>query len=347
MTKALLLFACLILAPVAGAQELVIHVDEATADDMQYYLFAYFEDSGDRLTQESLRFAVSRDAREWFALNAGRPVLCADSIASTCGLRDPHILRGEDGGFRMVATDMSAVRHGWTSNPGLVLLRSADLVHWTHTCINLPAAFPAFADARYVWAPQTIYDEQAGRYLVYFTIYRQGDTYGRFYGAYADSSFTALTCEPFLMFAPENGGLDADIVFLDGTYHFFYKGCTVDADGRETHNGIRQATAPTLMGPWQETGQYADAYWNTRIGVEGSCVFPLIGGQEWVLMYDLFGSHRYEFQTSSDLHSFSKKPQAFTKDFSPRHGTVMQISALEAARLAEAFPSKTVAVRNK
>ena len=44
------------------------------------------------------------------------------------GLRDPHILRGEDGRFYMVATDMRS-ELGWSSNRGMVLMRSDDLIN--------------------------------------------------------------------------------------------------------------------------------------------------------------------------------------------------------------------------
>lgn len=45
------------------------------------YLFAYFEGSGPRNTQEQLRFAVSEDAVNWTALNGNNPVLASDKIS--------------------------------------------------------------------------------------------------------------------------------------------------------------------------------------------------------------------------------------------------------------------------
>ena len=71
------------------------------------YLFAYFEGRGDGSLQEHLRFAVSDDGITWKALNRNSPVISSDTISLTGGIRDPHILRGEDGSFYMVATDMN------------------------------------------------------------------------------------------------------------------------------------------------------------------------------------------------------------------------------------------------
>jgi hypothetical protein len=61
------------------------------------YLFAYFEGSGDKNRQEQLRFGVSADAVNWFALNNNQPIIPSDEISQTGDIRDPHILRGEDG----------------------------------------------------------------------------------------------------------------------------------------------------------------------------------------------------------------------------------------------------------
>ena len=77
------------------------------------YLFAYFEGSGDGKWQEHLRFAVSEDAVDWYALNNNRPVINSDTISQSGGMRDPHILRGEDGCFYIVGTDMYVHKYGW------------------------------------------------------------------------------------------------------------------------------------------------------------------------------------------------------------------------------------------
>jgi hypothetical protein len=88
------------------------------------YLFAYFEGGGDKNLQEQLRFAVSEDAVNWYALNDNRPIITSDSISESGGIRDPHILRGEDGCYYIVATDMFVMKYGWKENPGIVLLKS-------------------------------------------------------------------------------------------------------------------------------------------------------------------------------------------------------------------------------
>lgn len=133
---------------------------KAQNDNFEGYLFAYFEGAAEnRKSEEQLRFAVSDDAINWSALNNNQPILNSDDISQSGGIRDPHILRGEDNDFYMVATDMSTAANGWKENPGMVLLKSDDLIDWKHSTINLSKDYPEnFSDAYWVWAPQTIFD---------------------------------------------------------------------------------------------------------------------------------------------------------------------------------------------
>lgn len=111
--------------------------------DYTAYLFAYFEGSGELMAQEQLRFAVSADAVHWKALNGNRPVIPSDEISQTGGIRDPHILRGEDGHtFYITATDMFTRKNGWEYNPGIVLLKSGNLTDWTHGIVDLENPIP-------------------------------------------------------------------------------------------------------------------------------------------------------------------------------------------------------------
>ena len=306
----------------------------ATNQKFSGYLFAYFEGSGNK--QEHLRFAISEDAKNWYALNDNQPVIASDSISTSGGIRDPHILRGEDGCYYIVATDMNTVKNGWKDNPGIVLMKSKDLVNWTHSKIVLKTDYAKhFSDAYWVWAPQTIYDRKAKKYMIYFTLQRTGD--GRkslvTYYAYANKDFTGFESEPKVLFKAKYGCIDNDIIERNGVYHMFYKGNIKDANGKEIQNGIQQATAKSLKGPWKEDFKFIDAYANSKTGVEGSGVFKLNDQDEYILMYDLYGSGRYEYQTSKDLNTFSTKPESFHKDFFPRHGTVCSITRDEMERL--------------
>lgn len=317
------------------------------------YLFAYFEGSGPKQLQEQLRLAVSENATDWTALNGNQPIVSADTISLSGGIRDPHILRGEDNEFYLTMTDMMTVKNGWDRNTGIVLMKSPDLINWKHSSIDLVRDYPGkFENVQWVWAPQTIWDPQANAYLVYFTVKFQGtDTDPEhpehsvldLYAAHANDDFTAFIEEPFLMLQLKYGAIDEDIVYNpdDRLYHMFFKGNTKDEQGNEVINGIKQAVAPSLQGPWEEDYRYVDAYAG-KASVEGSGIFRLNSkdedatGYRWCLMYDMYRDHRYEYQLSNDLFHFTE-PKEFTKDFRPRHGTVIGITADELDRLKKNY----------
>lgn len=62
----------------------VLPIYAQAVDESQFsrYLFAYFVRSGD--LQEYLRFAISRDAINWRALNGNRPVVAVNRNISPC-----------------------------------------------------------------------------------------------------------------------------------------------------------------------------------------------------------------------------------------------------------------------
>lgn len=68
---------------------------EIQEKDYVAYLFTYF--TGNHISEEAVCYAVSMDGYSYWALNGGKPVLDSKVISSTGGVRDPHILRGEDG----------------------------------------------------------------------------------------------------------------------------------------------------------------------------------------------------------------------------------------------------------
>lgn len=307
----------------------------ALAMTASHYLFVYF--TGNAPEKEQICYAVSDDGFNYTPLNDGKPIIGSDSIARSKGVRDPHILRCSDGWYRMTVTDMRSSL-GWSSNRGLVLMRSRDLVHWEYHTVHFPDRFAGtgFANVTRVWAPQTCYDEKAGKYMVYFSLLTNDGTipYDRVYWCYANDDFSALEGEPKVLFDFGAPSIDSDIVKdEDGLYHLFFK---TEADGK--HKGIRQYVFKDLHKP--ETWKLLDGFCETtKSDVEGAGVFPLINGG-WCLMYDCYRDHYYQFTKSNDLRNFTFVQNTKTEGvFTPRHGTVIQISHDEYQRLQVSFPN--------
>ena len=289
------------------------------------YLFVYF--TGNGAGEEAIRFAVSRDGYNYRALNGNRPILDPVSISSAGGVRDPHILRCEDGKtFYMVATDMQVAKNGWGPNYAMVLLKSEDLVHWSSSIVDIPATFPEFQGVNRVWAPQTIYDPRAGKYMIYWSM-RFGEGADVIYYAYANREFTALETSPKVLFKSPAGKscIDGDIIPKDGKYHLFFK---TEGDG----NGLKKAVADAVTGPYVLYDRYLH---QTDEAVEGSAVFRLIGSDSYILMYDLYMSGKYQFTRSRDLTEFEVVDQQVSMNFKPRHGTVLPITRKELDRLTD------------
>lgn len=304
--------------------------DKAASDEMTGYLFTYF--TGNDVPEEAIRFAVADKDLDFKALNNNEAVIDSKKISQTGGVRDPHILRLEDGsGFYMVVTDMTSSK-GWDSNRGMVLLSSPDLVNWKSSVINIQERYPNQEDLKRVWAPQTIYDAEAGKYLIYWSM-QHGDGPDIIYYAYANPDFTDLEGEPKPLFLPADGKpcIDGDIIYRDGVYHLFYK--------TEGHgNGIREAVTESLTsGKWTERPDYKQ---QTTEAVEGSGIFPLIDSDEYVLMYDVYMKGGYDFCVTKDLETFRQVDDLVKMNFHPRHGTIIPVTAAELKRLREAFPSK-------
>lgn len=293
-------------------------------EQYEAYLFTYFIGNG--TGEESIRFAVSEDGYNYRALNNNKPVLDNAEICETGGVRDPHILRGADGKtFYMVATDLYVPEMGW-KNYAMVLMKSTDLINWTSSIVNIPKAFPnEFGDVWRVWAPQTIFDEEAGKYMVYFSmIQKEGPDI--IYYAYANEDFTALESAPkqLLLNPTNNACIDGDIVAKDSKFYLFHK-------SESGEPGIKLAISDKVSGGYE----YPDfeRVDKETARVEGSGVFKLNNSDEWILMYDVYGSGRYQFTKSTDLKNFTVIDEDISMNFHPRHGTVMPITNDELKRL--------------
>tara|TARA_R100001369_G_scaffold75367_1_gene104242 strand:+ start:764 stop:2920 length:2157 start_codon:yes stop_codon:yes gene_type:complete len=298
-------------------------------DKFTNYLFTYFTGNGPG--EEAIRYAISTDGYNYHALNNNQPIVSSKEISSSGGVRDPHILRGADGKtFYMVVTDLYVPEQGW-NNYAMILMKSTDLINWTSNIINIPETYPnEYGDVKRVWAPQTIYDKDTRQYMIYWSML--GDKGPDIiYYAYANKDFTALATTPKqLFYSPSNSAcIDGDIIYDEGKYHLFFK-------NESSGGGIRKAVSDKLTEGYVQLDGFYD---QTDAPVEGSGIFKLIDSDEYILMYDMYTSGKYQFTKTKDLQNFTVVDNEISMNFHPRHGTVIRITEKETQALIQKWGS--------
>lgn len=306
----------------------------AAQTKMTRYLFAYFNNN--TTEGQQVCYAVSNDGVNFTPLNGGLPVIASDTISRSGGVRDPHILRGNDGWFYLVLTDMDMSLGKWTCQ-GIVMLRSRDLVHWQHHTVHFPERYSGtkFAKTNAVWAPQTIYDPSAGKLMVYFSLHSEKE--GPFpqdavYYAYANADFSNLEGEPQPLFTYPHPTIDTDIVKdQTGLYHLFFN-TWGGPDGlqrrqyefRDLHNQQAWTLVPGHQQP-------------TSLNSEGSTAYQLADGT-WMLSYDCFKDGVYQFCRTRDFRHYELVHETKAEgNFTPRHGSILQISEQEYQHLLKSY----------
>jgi len=312
--------------------------------DMSAYLMVYFKDE-----THGLYMALSKDGYSFTDINNGKPIMAGDTIALQKGIRDPHIMRGPDGAFYLAMTDLHLFAekagfrntqwerdksYGWGNNRSMVLMKSRDLINWSRSIVRVDQAFPGLDSIGCAWAPETIYDKDKKKMMIYFTMrFKNGKN--KIYYSYTDNDFTKLETAPKLLFEyPKDiSYIDADITRVGKKYHLFY----VPHDGTP---GIKQVVSKSL------TSEYvydAKPYDPEPKPCEAPTVFKRIGEKKWVLIYDIYGisPHNFGFSETSDfvnfkdIGHFNEGAMKSTNFSSPKHGAVVHLTKNEADALAK------------
>ena len=61
-------------------------------------------------------------------------------------------------GYRTTKWERPDEKYDWGNNRGFVLMKSYDLIHWTHSNFLFDGAFEELKETGCAWAPETIYD---------------------------------------------------------------------------------------------------------------------------------------------------------------------------------------------
>lgn len=337
---------------------------EVKEEDYVGYLFARFNGTEENINQEQTYFSLSKDGLNWENLNGNKPVLSSNIGES--GLRDHYIARSSEGDkFYMIATDLSIATNkagdnyntgavdwwgaGGSGSHSIVVWESDDLVNWSEPWLSEIAP----EGAGCTWAPEFIYDEKTGEYVVYWSATKlEVDENEKVTQEYENHAIYYCKTRDFRTFTEptlyRDGGTDASgkrvkvidstMIEDNGTYYRYTK--------NESKGTIVIDKSDAVLGKFTEVPSQtlSTDLMAAQGAVEGPIIFKMNeksedGKGQWCLMVDRFarGQGYYPLITtdlsSGEFRMLDQSEYSFPKDSKFRHGYVMPVTASEYSAL--------------
>ena len=287
------------------------------------WLFTSFQGKGD-----GLHLSASADGKAWSDLGK---VFLKTSVGSGL-MRDPHILRGPDGVFRMVWTT------GW-KDKGIGYAASTDLVNWSAQRY-LPI-FEKTAGATDAWAPETFYDETGGQYVITVS----SDIDGRFPETKSDERMNHRTyyvttkdfvtfSEPRLFLDPGFDHIDTTVMREEGSRGGRYIAVFKEGDRQKAGKwgAVRWAVADSALGPYRVMPEPLIK----GLRAEGPTLYTHDG--KTTLLVDFYADKRYGAFETTDWKTWTDVSPQVAVAKGQRHGTVLAVPAWLAKDLAAVQP---------
>jgi hypothetical protein len=285
------------------------------------YVFAYFKGNG----EDGLHLAYSSDGLTWSPLNNGNSLL-QPSVGKHKLMRDPHIALGEGGLYHMVWTT------SWTE-PVIGYANSRDLINWSEQRAITPMTHEP--EARNVWAPETFYDVEEGRHLLFWATTipgrfpetdNTGDR-GQNHRIYLTTTKDFRTFTPTRLFYDRGFNvIDATIATDGWRYIMFLKDETRMPVAKKS---IRYAVSQKAAGPYgPASAPITGKYW-----AEGPSAIKI--GKRWIVYFDKYTEKRYGAVASTDLRRWEDISEQVQFPAGARHGTVLRIPQAVLTKLLE------------
>ncbi|MEJ6952456.1 glycoside hydrolase family 43 protein [Natronospora cellulosivora (SeqCode)] len=296
---------------------------------MEAYLFTHFA-HGNTPDSEQIYFSISKDGMEWKALNNSEPIFRSE--IGEKGLRDPFIIRSAEGDkFYMIATDLSIHYNGdWeraqtAGSKSIMVWESPDLVNWSEQRMVKVAK----DDAGCTWAPEVVYDKDAGDYMVFWASKVGSDDFAKQRIYCSKTNDFINFSEPVVYIEKDSHIIDTTFIENEGKYYRFSKD--------ESYKSIIMELGDTLMGDFNPVESFT--LLNVQ-GYEGPICFKLNGEDKWCLLLDNYAkAEGYKAFLTSDLKSGHFKPieGEFKTPYLFRHGGVIPITLDEYNRLLKKY----------
>lgn len=200
----------------------------APVDTTIAWVLSYFGPAQD-LPNDSLHLAYSVDGLHWTALSPAHPVFQLSGIG-TNHIRDPFILRKQDGTFTYLATDWTLAENDasyWSHpSPYIVVADSTDLITFTNArrLRVTSLAGPSGSDM-HAWAPEAYFDASRGQYAILWSGNDTSDV-NRIYASYTSDFATVGNPTPDVFFAPGYSVIDGTLAREGADWYLIFKDAT-------------------------------------------------------------------------------------------------------------------------
>lgn len=310
--------------------------DTTTAWVLSYFMNGTLPKS---VSQDSLHLAYSRDGLTWtpFALTDGASYQLTGFGSNH--LRDPFILRKQDGTFVLLATDWTRSYSDadyWSSpSPNILVADSEDLITFTNPRLlqvgrdDLGNGVPMHA-----WGPEAFYDPDLDQYGILWSGNDIANV-NRIYVSYTKDFQTLVNAPPTVFFDPGYSVIDATLVQTDGSSYLLFKD---DRDSDPSTGKDIQIAHSTSLTPGSFTRSSPDYLTrgtdpSTRVGTEGPFVIKPPQLSTWYMCADFFQTGGAGCWSTSDLGA---NPRLWTRVGAASSSMPVGMQHANAVRVTEA-----------
>lgn len=291
--------------------------DAASAQGQAGYVMAYFTESPTMAAADyGLHLAVSQDGLNWTPLNQNDPVVTPTE--GTGGLRDPYIMRKQDGTFVVLATDLKGT--DWSlQNEYIHVWDSTDLRTFTNYRRVKLHSMPTHS-----WAPEAFWDPAREQYGIIYSAASGGhDVIMVNY----TTDFVTVS-EPEVFFDPGYQAIDGNLVTADGVNYLYFK--------NNTNSTILGARSDSLEPGSFST--YTDAISPGR-GIEAPQIVKSHTEDVWYMWGDTWSPNgRFFAWQTDDLASGSwtrLNDRDYTQPLNSKHLGITPVTETELSNLIE------------
>ncbi len=297
------------------------------AESYSAYVMGYFTESPNGAENRfALHLAYSTDGLNWTPLNQNQPVVTP--ALGYKGLRDPFILRKQDGTFVVMATNMTGQDMAANRSKYILVWDSTDL----RTFTNERLLQVNNSSTMHAWAPEAFWDAGRNQYAILWA----GNTdYNKIFVSYTTDFKTVTDYNNLTIFHDPGVGIyDGDMLSYNGTNYFY------------NANGQIHGYKSTSLNPGSFTNNYVPSIYPSGCAIEAPTQVQKINANTWWLWGDSYSPRNPVFYVwqSSDI-STNSWSQLNMRDYNAppnaKHCTIAKVTTAELNNLIAKWGNPT------